>query len=627
MNLRQILSIIMKKLYIRLLVVVSVLLIVLANFVVHGYVENSAMEKQAHYMKELIFVESLLDERMAIVNKNFKLLRNFIELGIANKQRNDSFAKYFVYDEELNISLLEGYGDASGNEVLKGNIVYHGDFRDISDDEALGMSALLSAFDLQKLQFEVNDYDFWSAYYDDTYIIMYPWENVKETLGDVEVLFDGIKQSKQGLTAALSDDLIQNGWENGVFIDASERTLMVQKGLPVMKDDILVGMLSTNTELSVIDEWFADVQFPGRLVAIDDDGMLVYDSINEITKIHSYEEIFDADAVMAIEDSIENDTITKDRNSYYFTERLDEAQWTMALQIPRSYVEGERYHRILIYTVTNVFLLILLLLVFMYAGTKVNDEYEISKQKDEFVMMVSHDLKTPLASILGFNDMIRKRFNDKIVPKLLTHDQTTNKDASRINRNLDIISEEGERLSHSIRNILDLAKMNSGKLMLCMERFDVVEVLTDITRKLGPISLQKHVPLIISANSNNGTALYLYGDRYYLYQLYMNLIENALKYTDDGEVIIEVKTVDKSLAVIIQDTGIGIHEKMQKKVTKAFVRSQNASGRSGNGLGLTICERIVSEHKGTMQLESIEGVGTTVIVMLPKEATDACDCD
>lgn len=614
------LQIIWNKAYMRLLVVISIMLILLGNILVTALFRNRGLEVESRYMNELLMIEGLLDERMAVVNKNFKLTRDFFEGQITESEYDRRFREYFEYDESLGISLLTD--NPFSNE---GNIVHNGPPEAIADEDLLIMSKMIESFELQNAIDGVNDYDFWTAFYTGSYIIMNPWEDVVTSLGDPEVLFQGMEASMAGLNENLNEDLIENGWENGVFFDASGTMLMVQKGLPIMKEDTLIGMLSTNTYIEIVHRWMSAQPVEGHLVIVDEAGMLVYDSRSEVETVLHFSDIFDEKSAEAVEHTINalpdseagqssmSQEGYEDGGYYYFGQDLEEVNWTMIHQVPEALVEGSIVYRLVVYGLVNGVLAVLMLLVLMLAIRKVLDEQAVAKQKDEFVMMVSHDLKTPLASIIGFTDLVRERFMNAIVPEL-DSSQKNQKNTERILRNLNIIDEEGQRLSQSIKNILDLAKMNSGSLMLIREEIELGQMLTEVSLKLKPLSKSKGVDLVCGPNDS----CFVVGDRYYIYQLIVNLVENALKYTKKGHVSARFEDVGNQVRLTVEDTGIGIEPEMIVQIMKPFVREDKARNESGNGLGLTICQRIVEEHKGILSIESEAGLGTRVTVFLPK---------
>ena len=249
------------------------------------------------------------------------------------------------------------------------------------------------------------------------------------------------------------------------------------------------------------------------------------------------------------------------------------------------------------------------------AATKAAEK--ANEAKSAFLSTVSHELRTPLTSVLGFAKIIRKRLDEKIFPTVNRTDPKTDKVVNQINENLGVVISEGERLTHLINDVLDLAKIEAGKMEWNLEDVSMAEVaeraIAATTSLFDPKSLrlEKEIQDDLPAIS---------GDRDKLIQVIINLISNAVKFTDEGLVKCRVQKKKNELVVSISDTGIGIAPEDHAAVFEQFkqVGGDTLTDKpKGTGLGLPICKEIVEHHGGRIWLESQVGKGSTFSFALP----------
>jgi len=243
-------------------------------------------------------------------------------------------------------------------------------------------------------------------------------------------------------------------------------------------------------------------------------------------------------------------------------------------------------------------------------------ELEISRMKTDFIANVSHELRTPLTSVLGFAKLIRKQFSQNILPALNEPTEKTSKAATRIAENLEIIILEGERLTNLINDVLDLTKIEAGKV----EWRDEPVVPADLIRRAIAASSslfeQKALPLITEIPDDLPV---LRGDPDRLMQVIINLLSNAAKFTRHGDVICGARLVDKGVAIYVRDSGIGISPADQSQLFERFrqVGDTLTDKPKGTGLGLAICKQIIKHHGGKINVESSPGAGSTFTILLP----------
>jgi signal transduction histidine kinase len=242
---------------------------------------------------------------------------------------------------------------------------------------------------------------------------------------------------------------------------------------------------------------------------------------------------------------------------------------------------------------------------------------KIDEMKTGFFTAISHELRTPLTSVLGFAKIIRKRFEEKIVPYLHGANEQIQASKEQIVQDLDIILSEGVRLTNMINNILDLAKLEEGAVKWNMETLSVLDVVDLATTATHPLVAEKGLSLHIE--SANGFPKIL-GDKDRLTQVLINLIANAVNYTDKGTITCRLKTSDNEIIISVIDTGVGIPQDECEKLFDKFYQRTGDDARvsvRGTGLGLTICRNIVEYHKGRIWIESELGKGSTFSFTLP----------
>jgi len=230
----------------------------------------------------------------------------------------------------------------------------------------------------------------------------------------------------------------------------------------------------------------------------------------------------------------------------------------------------------------------------------VTKEKEIAQMKNDFVSNVSHELRTPLASIIGFSSTIR---NDKNMPREVQEEFLT------------IIYEESQRLSQLIEDILNLSRIESGQIKSKREDIDIGAIIKEVFEGYKIQAEKKGLELSYQIEENLPT---LYADVNEIKQILINLVGNAIKFTDKGSVFISLVKENDFLILKVQDTGIGIPKGDFDLIFEKFHRVERVGRQiEGTGLGLSIVKEIVNLYNGTIQIESEENKGTCFKIKFP----------
>lgn len=246
----------------------------------------------------------------------------------------------------------------------------------------------------------------------------------------------------------------------------------------------------------------------------------------------------------------------------------------------------------------------------------ITKEWEIDRMKTDFISTVSHELRTPLTSVMGFARIIKRKFEEVLVPQIKADDKKTQKVLKQVGENLNIIVSEGERLTALINDVLDIAKMEAGKVEWRTEPCSVAEILERATTATAALFEQKGLRLVMDVEKDLPT---IEGDRDRLIQVVINLISNAVKFTEKGSVTCRAGKEGSTITVRVIDMGTGIAKEDLPKVFEKFkqVGDTLTDKPQGTGLGLPICKEIVEHHGGCIWAESEVGKGSTFSFTLP----------
>jgi two-component system cell cycle sensor histidine kinase PleC len=242
-----------------------------------------------------------------------------------------------------------------------------------------------------------------------------------------------------------------------------------------------------------------------------------------------------------------------------------------------------------------------------YAEEKTRAE-DANQAKSKFLANMSHELRTPLNAIIGFSEIMESGMFGSL-------------GADRYHEYCRDIRESGQYLLEVINDILDMSKIEAGRIRLDLQDMELDRFLADAMRVVSARAQDKHLVL----NANVAPGIHFKADKRALKQIALNLLSNAVKFTpEEGRVTVHGRVSAGTITIAIEDTGIGIEKDALRKLGRPFeqVESQMTKSHQGSGLGLAIAKSLVELHGGRMRIRSTAGAGTLVVVRLPGEVTE-----
>ena len=230
----------------------------------------------------------------------------------------------------------------------------------------------------------------------------------------------------------------------------------------------------------------------------------------------------------------------------------------------------------------------------------ITDIRGLEKVKRDFVQNVSHELRTPLTAIKGYVETLEEEIDEQYKPYL------------------QVVKRNTDRLIHIVQDLLLLSRLEEEAVRLEPEDVDLAAVIDNALSIFEGRAREKNIRLI---REIEGGIPLIRADGYKLEQMFINLFDNAIKYTDRGEVAVSVRGQDSLVRIEVRDTGIGILRQDIPRIFERFyvVDKSRSKKTGGTGLGLSIVKHIVLLHNGTIDVESAPGMGTRFIITLPVE--------
>jgi signal transduction histidine kinase len=233
---------------------------------------------------------------------------------------------------------------------------------------------------------------------------------------------------------------------------------------------------------------------------------------------------------------------------------------------------------------------------------------EASQHKSRFLANMSHELRTPLNAILGYTELIQDSVYGAPPEKMVAV--------------LDRISKNGKHLLGLINDVLDLSKIEAGQLVLALDDYSLKDVVHGVYGAVETLAASKNLAFKVEMAPNLPAGR---GDERRLTQVLLNLVGNAIKFTDQGEITIKASAAAGAYNLAVRDTGPGISEADQAKLFQEFQQADNSitKAKGGTGLGLAISKRIIEMHGGRIWVESRPGQGSTFSLTLPIKVEQA----
>ncbi len=215
---------------------------------------------------------------------------------------------------------------------------------------------------------------------------------------------------------------------------------------------------------------------------------------------------------------------------------------------------------------------------------------------------MSHELRTPLNAVLGYTELIQDGIYGAVSPKIASV--------------LDRVQSNGRHLLGLINDVLDLSKIEAGQLELGIGDYSLQDVVKTVVAATEPLAAAKKLPIKLDIAATLPVAR---GDERRISQVLLNLLGNAIKFTDAGEIRISAVAGDDCFVVSVSDTGPGIAASEQARIFEEFfqVDNSNTKVKGGTGLGLAISRRIIEMHGGRISVSSVVGHGSTFKIELP----------
>jgi signal transduction histidine kinase len=225
-----------------------------------------------------------------------------------------------------------------------------------------------------------------------------------------------------------------------------------------------------------------------------------------------------------------------------------------------------------------------------------------SRHKSQFLANMSHELRTPLNAILGYNQLMLNNIYGET--------------AGRMRTVLSRIQSNGKHLLGLINDVLDLSKIEAGQLTLTVSDYSVKQIVYSVSAAVEPLLADKKLAYKVEVPPDLPAGR---GDGRRITQVLLNLVSNAIKFTDEGEVTISVSATGDGFTLAVRDTGPGIDPADQARIFEEFQQADNSATKrkGGSGLGLSIARRIVDMHGGRLWVESSVGSGATFFFTVP----------
>ena len=252
---------------------------------------------------------------------------------------------------------------------------------------------------------------------------------------------------------------------------------------------------------------------------------------------------------------------------------------------------------------SSILFLLILIIAFSYTVITINRQKKLSALKNDFINNLTHEFKTPIFSISLASGLLRK---SKEV-----------KGSERLTRYAELIDNEGQRLKSQVDKILQMALIDSGNFKLDKKQLSLHELIEKVSKSFELIIHERKGKMSLNLEASQEE---IYADETHLNNIIYNLLDNAVKYTEEKpEIIVSTKDSEKGVIMTIKDNGIGMGEDVQRFIFDKFYRAEsgNLHNVKGFGLGLSYVKSVIDAHKGRIKLKSKKNLGSEFSIFLP----------
>lgn len=608
----------MYRMYSIIIIIVAFLVLVLSNIFLLNKFEAEKSVNITNEIQKMNAQKNYIDKGMALMFINVYLQRNCIEDSLSKNNQdipvNDLISR-FQYDDGLRVSSMDAYQTETASEF--GNIIINGNIKDIDADEIKEICSMLDVFKFQDYLNRNTMFNVWSAYYAlKGYITIYPYSYTKDLIADKDEVFNAVNSSIDQLNQLNDDAINKKGWETDIFWDNTKSAIMLSKSLPVMTNNRIVGIVTSNISIDDIKNNI-EVAEDNEIYIVDTSDQIVFKNNNVISKIETLKDFLKTRYnTKDLEADFESEKFYKVNNDYIINCSLENVQWKMIYVVSGNKIERPLLQRLLMIGLVNASVIFAVIILLFLIKRYYKKFRRIDELKTEFLMVISHDLKAPLYNILGFTELIHNKFNTVVRPEIENTSLEISATADKIQRNLGIIEKEANRLTALVDNLLDMSKLDSGEVVLdkevinisglCQAVFETTYSLANSTGINYTMEIEPDLPEITA-------------DRKKLIQVLVNIVSNAVKFTEAGYIVCKVKRKEQNIVFSIEDTGVGIPQNMQKIIFNKFERGKYQADKKipGSGVGLSICKSIIELHGGEIWVESKVNEGSIFSFSIP----------
>ncbi|WP_231374008.1 sensor histidine kinase [Aureivirga marina] len=295
----------------------------------------------------------------------------------------------------------------------------------------------------------------------------------------------------------------------------------------------------------------------------------------------------------------------KDDGQTYKVPMFEDKEGFSEYQLYVSFPKQKRYILSTIFKmlILSVFFIIIIILAFGSAIYQMIKQKRMSEMKTDFINNMTHEFKTPIATINLALDAIKN-------PKIIN-------DEEKVSRYINMIRQENKRMHSQVENVLRISRLEKNQLDIAKENIDIKTLMDEAI---------EHVDLIVKSRNGyikkhySASNTHFLGNQFHITNVLVNMLDNAIKYSEEApKVDVYIENTAKNILIKIQDHGMGMSKTVQKNVFKKFYREQrgNIHNVKGHGLGLSYVKKIVEEHQGVVYVESEKGKGSTFYIKLP----------